>query len=149
VRPTFWAPLSRQLPLGAAVLAFVPLSATLLACKSDKKPTPTEGGGTQKACEVRKTWEHAIRRDCTTCLVKAAVPKCGDCSAKDYDGMCSAEDAAKRAEPTCGEIHKCVYNCKIDDCDCLARCYEGKEACEKLAGALDECTTKVCDVYCR
>lgn len=147
--PACWAPLSHRSSRGFALAAFAFLSATSLGCKSDK-PTPSSSGGSvQKACEIRKTWEHEIRRDCTTCLIKAAVPKCGDCSAKDYDGLCSAEDAAKRAEPTCGEIHKCVYNCKIDDCECLARCYEGKEACEKLAGALDECTTKVCDVYCR
>jgi hypothetical protein len=30
----------------------------------------------------------------------------------------------------------------------VERCYEGKDACEKLAAAVDGCVAEVCDPYC-
>jgi hypothetical protein len=134
---------------GPVLAAAVLTAAAAFGCKTgEEAPTAAATDKMQAACEVRKGWQHAIRRDCTTCLVKAAVPKCGNCSIKEYAGLCSEEDAARRAEPTCEGIEGCVYKCK-DDCECLARCYEGKDACRALAGEVDECTTRACDSYCR
>src|SRR5688500_9997100 len=83
-----------------------------------KDPSSTEG--VRKVCEARKTWKHAVRRDCTNCLAKASVEKCNaKCTDRDYSGKCAAEHTAMRKEPTCEGVNLCVHKCGDQDCDCV------------------------------
>jgi hypothetical protein len=114
------------------------------ACKGD------DPAAARKVCETRKEWKHSLRKECVTCLAKAATPKCNSkCTDKEYSGRCSSEDEAMRKEPTCEGVLACVLACSKDDCDCVDRCYEGKPACHAVGAARDACTTDVCDAYCR
>jgi hypothetical protein len=135
-----------------------PLTLALLgACGSTDPARPTGDApagaqavdGFRKTCEARKAWEHRIRKVCTVCLAKSSTPKCSSCGAKEYSGACSEQAKARRAEPTCEGIEKCLYLCPAGDCDCEDKCFEGKPVCQGLSATLDACTTKTCDEHCR
>lgn len=132
----------------------VPLACTaatiaLLACgKSEKTDVAAVApGGVHKACEVRRSWQHAIRKDCSDCRARSTTPKCTSCNVKPYSGVCAEEAKAQRAEPQCENIENCIFRCK-GDCDCVDKCYEGKAACEKLSGVVDACVNKACEASC-
>lgn len=122
----------------------------MLACGNSNKTdaAAVEPGGVRKACEVRKTWEHTVRKECSTCKAKSTTPKCTSCGAKPYSGVCAEEAKAQRAEASCDNIENCLYKCQ-HDCDCIDKCYEGKAACEKLAGVVDACVNKACEESCK
>jgi hypothetical protein len=126
----------------AACLALVALAA---ACSKGEAPP----GGVRQVCESRQEWKRQIHRGCTDCIAKASTSECGNCSAKDYAGRCKDQAKAVRDEPTCEGTVKCVVLCPDDDCACIEGCYQGKDACQKLAAELDACTTRICDPSCR
>jgi hypothetical protein len=130
----------------ASILAVGCLTALLGGCKSASEP-PAQT--VRQACEIRTTWEHRIRTDCTRCLAMAAAPSCGECTLHEQVGRCSDPQKAKVAEPACKETDKCVRACERTDCECIDRCYAENERCERLAAAVDACTTHACDAYCR
>lgn len=118
----------------------------LVGCGSSEPSVPKD---VRKACEVRASWAHRIRTDCTNCLALSAAPACGDCDLHPQAGRCSDQQQAKDAEPSCKDTDRCVRRCDRTDCACIERCYATNNRCHDLAAAVDACTTKVCDAYCR
>lgn len=128
---------------GGLTLALLAL-ASLVGCRSN------DADKVRVSCETRKAWAGEFSRDCTKCLAKASTPKCNvKCTDRDYSGKCADEHEAMRKEPTCEGVIACVKVCRVDDCSCLDRCYEGKPRCRELAGEVDACTTDVCAESCR
>jgi hypothetical protein len=130
-------------------LACGAVTVALVACGNSKTDaTATAPGGVRKACAARASWATPISQHCSNCKAKATTPKCTSCNVKPYSGACADQEKARRDEPSCNDIEVCLFRCK-GDCDCLDKCYEGKAACEKLAGAVDACVNEACAESCK
>lgn len=137
-----------------ALAWLVGASVVVCACKSSDAPAPEPraeaSDGVRRACEHQKAWPLRIHAVCTNCVSLAAAPKC-ECRTdrKEYSGLCSLQQQAKLDDKPCDPVWQCTYKCKRTDCECIARCYEGKDHCHQLGAALESCVVKVCDPFCR
>lgn len=151
-------PERRRRTAGVVILAIAGLG---IGCKSSKEDAAAAKSSAEvkaeksersvrDVCELReKGWARTMHRGCTSCLAMAAAPACGDCKKKPYVGQCARLDAARRAEPSCDDVTACRHRCRQDDCDCIAKCYEGHPKCDALTAAVDACTTEICAEHCR
>jgi hypothetical protein len=138
----------------AAAIAWIALA--VAACnksdnKSDSNASASEPPKTvREACQRRAVWNNRILKKCTQCLSLSAAPACGcKTDRKEYSGLCSEQQQARIDETACEPAYACTYKCDRNDCDCMARCYQSQERCEKLAAAVDSCVVEVCDPFCR
>lgn len=132
------------------------------ACSCPSKPSEGSAerdatGATQalrtdvrKACEYQNAWPQRIHKTCTQCVSLSAAPACG-CPAdqREYSGKCYQDFLAKKNDESCKSVYECTNKCLRNQCDCIAKCYEGHDACMKLAANLEGCIAEVCDPHCR
>lgn len=131
-------------------VAFASACLSMLACSGDDDAAATTTGvnDVSKACAIRAQWTKSTSPDCADCLGASTIARC-DCSTKDYAGLCSEQQTAKNAEPTCAGVGECVFRCAAGDCACVDACYVDNGTCRTTSSALDGCLAEVCDAHCR
>jgi len=141
-----------SLALGAALLT----AALGPGCKSKDDKSDAERTAEASAatvadvCEQRKKeWTRAIHVACTKCQSLASTPRCSDCNKAPWAGQCAQLKSDYVAAESCKEARICQIKCHHDDCACMAKCFEGKPECDKLAAAVDVCTTEQCVSECK
>lgn len=130
---------------------FLLVLALVAACERfDETPEDNGVDDVKKACEIRATWTRRGITSCDDCIAVSQAPTCG-CPAfqQPYIARCVDQSHARVAEPSCDGTLDCVGKCNPNDCDCVDRCYAGKDLCREVASALDGCVADVCDAYCR
>lgn len=146
-------------PVGAASWLLL-LGLTVGACKDGEKPGEAKSKAEELAeaknptvrgiCEDRKkAWTKANYRACTTCQAEATTPKCGDCNKAPHAAQCARVNGALIGNTGCDEARICKLKCKRGDCDCEAKCFDGKPECEKLAAVVDACVLEQCAPICK
>jgi hypothetical protein len=118
-----------------------------VACSSNP-PANNGVNDVRKACDIRRGWLRKDGSQCINCQVSAPALPC-PCSETDpVLSKCHDQQKAVNAEPQCAGIDRCVGDCK-DECACIDRCYAGREACYRVASAMDGCVADLCDSRCR
>lgn len=132
--------------------SLVAVVAMLAACSADEESTGTTSNGVNDvrvACELRSGWSRRITVTCVDCMALASAPWCECSNNKEFSGRCNPQRTAKTDEPECEGVDACVFACTAEDCDCVERCYDGKDVCRTRAAALDGCLAETCADECR
>ena len=58
-------------------------------------------------------------------------------------------ESALIGNTACDEARICKLKCKRGDCDCEAKCFDGKPECEELAAVVDACVLEQCAPICK
>jgi hypothetical protein len=144
-------------------LALACLISTPIACTCGKTESAKAGpkastgvtrdqiNGVKGACERKNTWKDRSRKKCTRCVALSSAPACA-CPAdrEPFSGICAKEQNKKINAKDCEDVWQCTYKCKDrTDCDCFAKCYDGRDDCHEIASAVDTCVVEVCDPLCK
>jgi len=128
-------------------LSSLSVVAFFIACSPAKEEEPPVVGvnDVKKACEIRTTWLKRDSDKCRECIAIATNAAC-ECTDRQraYAGKCHDHHLKRANEPTCSDVTKCIASC-TDSCDCIDKCYEGKDQCRTLSAALDGCVAEVCN----
>ncbi len=140
------------MPMAASRLilfCFVVIAAVVPgACKCADSDS-TSPRTTVAICQQRASWANRLSSKCTKCVSLAPAPKGCKSFDKVYLAQCADQQRAKLDGKSCEPVFRCSYKCKRKDCDCVARCFEGHDKCDRLAAAVDGCVAEVCEPFCR
>ncbi|MBW2527689.1 MAG: hypothetical protein JRI23_26135 [Deltaproteobacteria bacterium] len=132
---------------GWALACLVLGSMSFGACKCAKADT-SHIVTTADGCRHKSKWSKRRDNDCVHCVSLAPAPPGCEEQSRRYSALCADQQRARLDAKQCEPVFFCAAKCKLTDCDCVAKCYEGHAECDQLSAALDRCLVEVCEPYC-